>query len=67
MRPSRCYTFLASNCRGPALDLTIDQLRGTSATTAEIRRTQCRWAEEMTTAEFSRYMSPKHETDHGFW
>ena len=55
------------NCRGPALDLTIDQLRGTSATTAEIRRTQCRWAEEMTTAEFSRYMSRNPETDHRLW
>jgi len=54
-------------CRGPALDLTIDQLREPSAITAKIRSTQCRWAEEMTTAEFSIFMSPNAETDHRSW
>ena len=55
------------DCRGPVLNLSIDQLVGTGAVTAQIRSTQTRWAQEMTTGEFTSYMSPKPETDHRFW
>ena len=56
-----------TDCRGPVLNLSIDQLVGTGAVTAEIRTTQRHWAQQMTTEEFSRYMSPKSDTDHRFW
>ena len=56
-----------NECRGPSLNLAIDQDANSGPRTQQVRSTQARWAEEMKTWEFTRFMAPKPETDHRFW
>ena len=56
-----------NQCRGPVLNLAIDQVMSTGRLSQRIRAIQTRWAEEMTREEFTRFMAPKPETDHRFW
>ena len=56
-----------NDCRGPVLNLEIDQTTITGPLTQKIRATQERWAQEMTRQGFTTFMMPKPETDHRFW
>ena len=56
-----------NECRGPLLNLAIDLDANPGPRTQQVRSVQARWAKEMTTWEFTRFMAPKPETDHRFW
>ena len=56
-----------NECRGPVLNLAVDQARSPSPITRKMRSIQVRWAEEMMREEFTNFMRPKPETDHRFW
>jgi hypothetical protein len=56
-----------NQCRGPVLNLTVDQATKPSPITQEMRSIQRRWADDMTREEFTKFMRPKPETDHRFW